>query len=172
MGTVLIKDSDLDIAFIKTDATVAQIVTIDRNPHTIGEPVSIVGAPIDGLVLSSGKIKDFNSSTTDYRLALDIPADHGNSGGPVFSERGLIGVIVAKSDFGTIYAYDSAQIDEVLAAEATPRTSDVQDMLSSNSQLENLLLTSILFNVAFLVAIIVLVAQRKRFNKNQVVINL
>lgn len=171
-GTVVTKQSALDIAFIKTDATIATIVKVDRAPHTIGEAISIVGAPIDGLVLSSGKIKDFNSSKSDYRLSLDIPADHGNSGGPVFSERGLIGVIVAKSDLGTIYAYDSAQIDEALSAQADSQNSGVQNILGGNSQLENLLLASVLFNVAFLVAIIVLVAQRKRFNKNQVVINL
>lgn len=171
-GTVVIKKTDLDIAFIKTDSTISPVVTVDRSSHTIGEPVSIVGAPIDGLVLSSGKVKAFNHSVTNYRLTLDIPADHGNSGGPVFSERGLIGVIVAKSEFGSIYAYDADQINEVLAAQASARTEDVQNILNDNSQLENFLFGSVLVNASFLVIIIFLIAKRKRYNKNQVVINL
>ena len=171
-GTVVIKKTDLDIAFIKTDKTISPLVTVDRTSHKVGETVSIVGAPIDGLVLSSGKVKEFNHSLAGYRLTLDIPADHGNSGGPVFSERGLIGVIVAKSELGSIYAYDSNQIDEVLAAEANARTEDVQSILNDNSQLENYLFGSVLVNATFLVIIVILVAKRKRYNKNQVVINL
>ena len=171
-GTVIIKETDLDIAFISTEATIASIVTIDKGPRTRGEAISIVGAPIDGLVLSSGRLKNYDANSNEFRITLDIPADHGNSGGPVFSEKGLIGLIVAKSDFGSIYAYDQEQIDEALAAKSNSRTEDVQMMISNNSELENLLLASSLFNGAFLIVIAVLFAKRKRYNKNQVVINL
>lgn len=171
-GTVIIKETELDIAFIETEATIASLVTIDKESRKIGEPISIVGAPIGGLVLSSGKLTEYDSSGNGYRITLDIPADKGNSGGPVFSENGLIGLIVAKSNSGQIYAYDYLQVLEVLSAKENPRTQDVQMMISDNSQLEGLLLGSSLFNALLLVVVIVLFAKRKRYNKNQVVINL
>lgn len=171
-GTVIKKETDIDIAFISTEGNIAPVVNIDNGAHLAGEAISIVGAPIDGLVLSTGVIKSYQANSKDFRLTLDIPADHGNSGGPIFSEKGLIGLIVAKSDSGDIYGYDQEQINQVLALKDTPGTKDVQMIISDNSQLESLLFGSTLVNALFLVIIIVLFAKRKRYNKNQVVINL
>lgn len=172
LGVVIIKETELDVAFIESEERIAPIVTIDKSSPQIGMSISIVGAPIDGLVLSSGKLTAYDARGDGYRITLDIPADYGNSGGPVFTEKGLIGVIVAKSDSGQIYAYDQIQIAEVLGAKENPRTQDVQMMMSDNTQLEGLLLGSSLFNALLLIVIIVLYAKRKRYNKNQVVINL
>jgi hypothetical protein len=171
-GVVVIKETKLDIAFINVVDNIAPVVEIDTGAHLKGEVISIVGAPIDGLVLSSGKIKNHEPTSDGFRLTLDVPADHGNSGGPIFSEQGLIGLIVAKSEFGDIYGYDEAQISEVLALKNSPRTQDVQMIMDDNSELESLLFSSMIVNALFLVTIIVLFAKRKRYNKNQVVINL
>lgn len=171
-GTVVMKKTDLDIAFIMTQSTIASIVTFDKKSPRAGATVSIVGAPIDGLVLSTGTLRDIGQTSGGYTLSLDIPADHGNSGGPVFSEGGLIGLIVAKSDFGLIYGYGEEEIIRALSAKTNSRTDGVKSIKNDTSQLENLLLISFLMNAVLLIAVTFLLAKRKRFNKNQVIINL
>lgn len=78
-----------------------------------GEYVYAVGAPIDGLVLSKGKfVKSFSNNLGDW-IEIDIPADHGNSGGPVFSDSGLVGMLIAKNlSYQTINAYSIGYVLE------------------------------------------------------------
>lgn len=91
---------------------VANAVTL-ADPPAIGSRVFTVGSPIEGLLLSKGTLSSIFRNLTEEWLVLDIPADHGSSGGPVFSDEGLIGLVISKDrKNGDIYAYTSAEIQK------------------------------------------------------------
>lgn len=82
------------------------------DPPAIGSVVFTVGSPIEGLLLSKGILSNVFSNLTEDWLVLDIPADHGSSGGPVFSEEGLVGLVILKDkQTGEIYAHTSREIE-------------------------------------------------------------
>lgn len=102
--------SNKDLAYLSVEKSLSPIVQISEIPP-IGSEVFTVGSPIDGLLLSKGNLKEVFRDLSEEWLVLDIPADHGSSGGPVFSQGGLIGIVVSKDKKnGDIYAYKGEDI--------------------------------------------------------------
>ena len=94
-----------DLAYLEVEKAIAVVVNIIRTP-SVNSEVFTVGSPIDGLLLSKGILKEVFRDLTEEWLVLEIPADHGSSGGPVFAAGGLIGLVISKDKRnGDIYAY-------------------------------------------------------------------
>ncbi len=112
-GTIRIRTSESkDIAYLEVRESISPIVTI-LNPPKLGSEVITVGSPIEGLLLSKGVLKEVFRDLSDEWLVLDIPADHGSSGGPVFASGGLIGLVISKDKRnGDIYAYKGSDLKE------------------------------------------------------------
>lgn len=157
-----------DIAVLYTDKTISPVNVIDTSTVNLQDSVEIVGTPIDGLVLSSGRVIKLFTEENEYDLLLDIPADHGNSGGPIFRDGKVIGLVNAMDDDGQIYAMDSLSIEEVLK-KATPDGNQPTVVNISN---DAPLAVSVIMNVALLIAVLVLLITRNRNKNNQIVINI
>lgn len=100
-----------DLAYLTVESSISPKVNVVDIP-SINSEVFTVGSPIDGLLLSKGKLKEVFNDLAEEWLVLDIPADHGSSGGPVFSQSGLIGLVVSKDKKnGDIYAYKGEDIE-------------------------------------------------------------
>lgn len=111
---VRIIDSPLqDISFIEVNKALTEVQVLKDFQVEISSEVYTVGAPINGLVMSKGFfLEDDSSEGTNY-LRLKIPADHGNSGGPVFQGENVVGLVVLKSSFdGSIYAIKAGQVQQ------------------------------------------------------------
>jgi Trypsin-like peptidase domain len=178
-GKVLYVAQADDIAIISgsTLATPKNLQPLDLHPVVDSEPVTIVGTPIDGLVLSQGKV--FNSLPTyqPRTFSLVVPADHGNSGGPVFSGSGIIGLVIEKTTDGKIIALNASVISSAVKnAEnhsPTPRASSNGGLVVIQDNSAPKLQISLLFNALFLAVIIaLLLARRKRFSRKKIVINI
>lgn len=95
-STVAFLHPELDIALLTVDESISNLVEFSTEEFKVGT-VEIVGAPIDGLVLSIGKINRVITSTNLTELYLTVPADFGNSGGPVFLGNKLLGMVYQKN---------------------------------------------------------------------------
>jgi hypothetical protein len=101
-----------DLAYLTVKESIATSVLLAEPPE-IGSVVYTVGSPIEGLLLSKGTLSNVFTNLTEDWLVLDIPADHGSSGGPVFSNEGLVGLVILKDkQSGEIYAYTSREIKQ------------------------------------------------------------
>lgn len=159
-------DPKLDIAILTSEKTIVKKVSTDSVETELGQTVFIVGSPIDGLVLSKGKVVESSGLSSPNRIYLKIPADHGNSGGPVFSNSGLIGMVTAKFDDGQVIAYNLNSLLQTLElSKKSPQaeTSTSPATTTDNSTLPALQI-SLILNAITLVTIIVLLA-RLRKNK-------
>lgn len=109
--TVSVKFSEnKDLAYLTVEKSISPVVKLAEIPP-INSAVFTVGSPIDGLLLSKGMLKEIFKDLSEEWLVLDIPADHGSSGGPVFSMDGLIGLVISKDKRnGDIYAYKGQDI--------------------------------------------------------------
>ena len=96
-----------DLALLRVDLDVPASATFRKpSPLTDGEVVAVVGYPFHGRVaikpiVTSGKVMGIRETnwpdTTRFRIRADIR--HGNSGGPILDDQGLvIGVVTAKVD--------------------------------------------------------------------------
>jgi hypothetical protein len=86
-----------DIAYVYTTKNVGKVVIISEKFPQVGENLYTIGSPIDGLVLSKGKLVTSYKDFTGDWLEISITADQGNSGGPVFSDAGLVGMVISKN---------------------------------------------------------------------------
>lgn len=110
--TSILQSRSKDLAYLTVQENIANSVQL-VSPPPIGSVVYTVGSPIEGLLLSKGTLANVFSNLTEDWLVLDIPADHGSSGGPVFSEEGLVGLVILKDkQTGEIYAYTSNEITQ------------------------------------------------------------
>jgi hypothetical protein len=99
-----------DLAYLEVETSIAPVVNIAQIP-SLNTEVFTVGSPIDGLLLSKGILKEVFRNLTEEWLVLEIPADHGSSGGPVFASGGLIGLVISKDKRnGEIYAYTAVDM--------------------------------------------------------------
>lgn len=89
--------SKYDVAFVYTSENVGKVATFSEVTPQVGEDLFTVGSPIDGLVLSKGKLVSSYENPRGTWLEISIAADHGNSGGPVFSSSGLVGMVISKN---------------------------------------------------------------------------
>jgi S1-C subfamily serine protease len=106
----ILESKSHDLAYIRVSKPLVTTSSFADTPAK-GSDVYAVGAPIEGLVLSKGKLNGTRQRGNEDWLVLNIPADHGNSGGPVYSKEGLIGILISKDEeTGEIYALTSNQI--------------------------------------------------------------
>jgi S1-C subfamily serine protease len=157
-------DPKLDIAIITSKKMIVKPVDTDSTEFKPGQTVYIVGSPIDGLVLSKGKVVESSGLSSPTRIYLKIPADHGNSGGPVFSDTGLIGMVTAKFDDGQVIAYNLKTLLQTI--ELSKKSPDKQSSnsgasTSDNSTLPALQISLILNALASVFIIVLLIRIRK-----------
>lgn len=102
-----------DIAYVYITKKVGKEVVVSEKAPVVGESLYTIGSPIDGLVLSKGKLV---ATYEDFRgdwLEISIAADQGNSGGPVFSDAGLVGMVISKNiGDKRINAYSAQLLEE------------------------------------------------------------
>ncbi len=99
-ATIKGHDSKTDLALLKvnTDAPLPYVELGDSDSARVGEWVVAVGNPfgLGGTVTAgiiSARGRDINSGPYDDYLQVDAPINRGNSGGPLFNNRGqVIGV--------------------------------------------------------------------------------
>lgn len=165
-------DANLDVAVLVAKKAIVESVITDPKELRQDQTVFIVGSPIDGLVLSKGKVVEANGIDSPNRIYLEIPADHGNSGGPVFSSVGLVGMVTAKSEGGQVIAYNLESL--LRAFEKSKKSSTRQEPGLDNNEIDNstppLLQFSLILNVLALLVITALVIRLRR--NRQIVITL
>ena len=109
-------EEDNDVAVLKIDADGLSAATLgDSDSITVGEDIFAVGNPLGelGYTMTSGMVSaldrditSYDSSTGTYTtinmFQIDAAVNPGNSGGPLFNDRGqVIGIVTAKySDTG------------------------------------------------------------------------
>jgi S1-C subfamily serine protease len=167
-ATVKYRDPVNDIATLTAAKTVAGIVTLSLETTTVGSKIQIVGEPINGLVLSSGTISDLYTND-EYSFQLDVAGDHGNSGGPVFLNGKVIGLVDAKDDSGHIYGMNAQAITNTINEVSTPSTHNVVTTVISN---EGPLAFSVLLNVILFILSLTLIIARRKSKANSIVINI
>lgn len=86
-----------DIAYVYMTEGVGKEVVVSEKAPVVGESLYTIGSPIDGLVLSKGKLVDTYEDFRGDWLEISIAADQGNSGGPVFSDAGFVGMVISKN---------------------------------------------------------------------------
>jgi serine protease Do len=99
-ATIKGRDPKTDLALLKinTDASLPFVELGDSDSARVGEWVVAVGNPfgLGGTVTAgilSARGRDINSGPYDDYLQVDAPINRGNSGGPLFNNRGqVIGV--------------------------------------------------------------------------------
>jgi hypothetical protein len=108
-----------------------------------GENLYTVGSPIDGLVLSQGRLVSKYEDLTGQWLEISITADQGNSGGPVFSDAGLVGMVISKNlDNNRINAYSVELLNRDYAnVEIEPESSSGSNSTLTTDQPSSPLLT-------------------------------
>ena len=113
VGIRIIDSPSQDISFIEVNRALTENQVLSDFREGASKVVFTVGAPIDGLVMSQGNyLGPQTNNGTDY-LRLRIPADHGNSGGPVFQDEKVVGLVVLKSEIdSSIYAIKASQVQD------------------------------------------------------------
>jgi S1-C subfamily serine protease len=103
-GRVLAKDERNDLALIQTTIRPAYVPRF-RSAVRLGEPVTVFGYPLTGLLSSSGNFSAGNITALtgmaddSSMLQVSAPVQPGNSGGPLLDETGnVVGVVVSKLD--------------------------------------------------------------------------
>ena len=183
-GKVVFVSSTDDIAIVSVSGITApkKILPIDLSQVKKSESIEIVGTPIDGLVLSQGTIAAVSDSYTPRSIVLNVPADHGNSGGPVFSSTGVIGVVIELTSLGQVVALNAGVIQSALesyksgelkpqnapSVSPTPQSS----MIVIDSSAPKLQISLVVNGVLALVILGLILSRRKRFSRRRIVINL
>ena len=98
-------DQDSDIALLKIDERMTPAVLGDSDKLKPCQSVYIMGHPADelsftmtsGIISALGRTISFSDGTTLSMFQLDAAVNFGNSGGPVYNDRGeVIGITTAK----------------------------------------------------------------------------
>lgn len=104
-ATILYRDPINDLAVLQGDFAPSKVFKISRRNPSIMQEVFVAGYPFGYKVSSSIKVtKGIVSSLTGFgnnvsNIQIDAALQPGNSGGPIFDEKGnVIGVAVAKLD--------------------------------------------------------------------------
>jgi serine protease Do len=116
-------DINRDVAIIKIDDDQFKPYSalpygIRKEGSDLAEPVFTLGYPRDEIVFGEGYLSartGFNGDTLSCQIA--VPANPGNSGGPVFNNNGeVIGILSAKETQteGAVFAVQSKYIYKVL----------------------------------------------------------
>ncbi len=116
-------DVNRDVAFIKIDDPQFKSYptlpySIRKTSSDIAEPIFTVGFPREEIVYGEGYLSartGFNGDTLSCQIA--VPANPGNSGGPVFNHNGeVIGILSARETKteGAVFAVQSKYIYQAL----------------------------------------------------------
>jgi S1-C subfamily serine protease len=116
---VVYKRADVDLALLKIDDP--NFIWFNRLPYAVrtkeadlGEPVYTLAFPRDDMVYGEGSVSShtgLDGDTSAYQVS--IPVNPGNSGGPLWDERGnLIGIIKGKhtAEVGAAFAIKSKHL--------------------------------------------------------------
>jgi len=106
---VVANDKSNDIAFLKLDSipdmNIGKIVLGDSSKVRVGDKVFTVGYPLSNILgdrpkYSEGVINAISGVGSDPKsFQISIPIQPGNSGGPLFNEKGeVIGVVTSSLD--------------------------------------------------------------------------
>ncbi len=98
-------DKKTDFAVLETGAHFTSVATFRAGTAEVGEPVAVIGFPLQGILSSGGTVSFGHISAlagiaNDWqKLQISAPVQPGNSGGPLFDQGGLLlGVVVQKLD--------------------------------------------------------------------------
>ncbi len=154
VGTSVLLSESKDLAYISVPQSVVKSVELVSVP-LIGSEVFTVGSPIDGLVLSKGTVKKTDGGLSGKWLVLEIPADHGNSGGPVFNVSGLVGLVISKDEEnGEVYAYSSEDVkSDYITTQERNRTGHNSQAGSVNIAFEVLIPILVSATITFLLGL-------------------
>lgn len=99
VSEILDYDAELDIIIFKVDLNgkkVRALKMTDRN-LVIGQKVYAIGSPLNMTnTFSSGEISQFRGENKNT-IQINVPIDHGSSGGPLINEYGeVIGITSSK----------------------------------------------------------------------------
>jgi S1-C subfamily serine protease len=101
-GTVAHRDKRNDLALVEVDQVLPDVATVRTSRPRLGETVTAVGFPLQGVLAgisaTTGNISSLAGLGGDSRfLAFTAPIQQGNSGGPLLDSSGRIaGVVVSK----------------------------------------------------------------------------
>jgi S1-C subfamily serine protease len=105
-ATVVAKDMQNDIALLHVNRNFGAMASLRTGTLRTGEPISIVGYPLAGLLstepnLTTGVVSAAAGLSDDVRFVqITAPVQPGNSGGPVLDSSGhLVGLVTSKLDF-------------------------------------------------------------------------
>ena len=168
-ATIRYLDPVNDIATLIAVTTVAEIVTMSLESLTVGSKIQVVGTPINGLVLSSGDISRIYPKGGEFSFELEVPGDFGNSGGPVFLNGKVVGLVNAKDDYGHLFGLDATAITDTINEVQVNKKSNTVTAIISN---EGALVFSVLLNVLLIIISLTLFVSRRKSKENSIVINI
>lgn len=115
-GRVLFADESLDLAAVSVNAPTPHFATFDASSLRLGERLIALGYPAFNLFgsepsISEGRLTNTSDEGSDIRkdgfLLVSLPIASGNSGGPVYNNRGLLRGLVS-------YGFDNDMLSEAL----------------------------------------------------------
>lgn len=101
-GRVVSSDPRNDLALISSQGASPDVATLRLGRVKVGEPATVVGFPLSGLLsgfnVTTGNVSSLAGIGGDTRLVqITAPVQPGNSGGPLLDDGGkIMGVVVSK----------------------------------------------------------------------------
>jgi putative serine protease PepD len=94
---VVASDVRRDIALVRTESVSLTGLPLRLEKPELSAPVFVIGSPLgsdnEGSVIT-GIVSAFRDSEQGPFIQSDVPVTHGNSGGPMFDEKGnVIGLV-------------------------------------------------------------------------------
>ena len=143
IARICMKDMDRDIAVLKIEDK--DFIPYNSLPYNINksvklaEPIYTMGYPKDQIVYGEGYLSSetgYKGDTLTYQIS--IPAEHGNSGGPVLNKKGeIIGILTDKLESGSVFAVKSIYIFKAVEnLKKNPAFSDIK--LNSTNAIKKL----------------------------------
>ena len=123
-ATVVLIDNEKDLAILKIEDTAYRQLssipyTISRTEAELASPIFTLGFPRDEIVYGEGYLSaktGFNGDTLSCQIS--IPANPGNSGGPVLNEHGeIVGILSTRetASEGVVFALQAKHIHKALS---------------------------------------------------------
>lgn len=159
-ANVVFRDRVEDVAILRTVTSLEQApLDLRSAPVAVGDEVFAAGSPIDGVVLSKGRVSRADGLEG---ITSSTPVDPGNSGGPLLDASGaVVGMVYAQSiPAGDAYSVPTEILQQAIAtAESQPEPvpTDNDSAAPSSSVTPVVLGTFIISTAALVLALISLV---------------